>query len=142
MFPIAATISKNDGVDVSWQRSMFVCIDSNPSAATSSLLPLSLLSRQQPKDLQVPCHKATRLLLVVQIYMLTYAVMLGASSVFMSSFGYQTNLMALAAGGYSRCVSMSQGAHTACSAFCMTGNHSASKRVPIGPSPCCCLQGR
>jgi di/tricarboxylate transporter len=27
--------------------------------------------------------------------------MLGASSVFMSSFGYQTNLMALAAGGYS-----------------------------------------
>lgn len=50
VFPIAATISKNDGVD---------------------------------------------------IYLLSYAVMLGASSVFMSSFGYQTNLMALAAGGHS-----------------------------------------
>jgi di/tricarboxylate transporter len=50
LFPIAATISKNDGVD---------------------------------------------------IYLLSYAVMLGASSVFMSSFGYQTNLMALAAGGHS-----------------------------------------
>jgi di/tricarboxylate transporter len=50
MFPIAATISKNDGVD---------------------------------------------------IYLLSYAIMLGASSVFMSSFGYQTNLMALAAGGHS-----------------------------------------
>lgn len=50
MFPIAATISKNDNVD---------------------------------------------------IYLLSYAIMLGASSVFMSSFGYQTNLMALAAGGHS-----------------------------------------
>ena len=50
VFPIAATISKNDGID---------------------------------------------------IYILSYAVMLGASSVFMSSFGYQTNLMALAAGGHS-----------------------------------------
>lgn len=50
VFPIAATISKNDGID---------------------------------------------------IYILAYSVMLGASSVFMSSFGYQTNLMALAAGGHS-----------------------------------------
>jgi di/tricarboxylate transporter len=50
VFPIAATISKNDGVD---------------------------------------------------IYILSYAVMLGASSVFMSSFGYQTNLLALSAGGHS-----------------------------------------
>ena len=50
VFPIAATISKNDNID---------------------------------------------------IYILSYAVMLGASSVFMSSFGYQTNLMALAAGGHS-----------------------------------------
>lgn len=37
----------------------------------------------------------------LQIYMLSYAVMLGASSVFVSSFGYQTNLMSLAAGGHS-----------------------------------------
>lgn len=37
----------------------------------------------------------------IDIYILSYAVMLGASSVFMSSFGYQTNLMALAQGGYS-----------------------------------------
>jgi di/tricarboxylate transporter len=50
VFPIAATISKNDGID---------------------------------------------------IYILSYAVMLGASSVFMSSFGYQTNLLAQAAGGHS-----------------------------------------
>ncbi|GAB4819177.1 hypothetical protein N2152v2_006223 [Parachlorella kessleri] len=50
VFPIAATISKNDSID---------------------------------------------------IYILAYAVMLGASSVFSSSFGYQTNLMALAAGSYS-----------------------------------------
>lgn len=50
IFPIAATISKNNGID---------------------------------------------------IYILSYSVMLGASSVFMSSFGYQTNLMAMAAGGHS-----------------------------------------
>lgn len=50
VFPISATISKNDGID---------------------------------------------------IYILSYAVMLGASSVFMSSFGYQTNLLAQAAGGHS-----------------------------------------
>lgn len=37
----------------------------------------------------------------MQIYILSYAVMLGASAVFMSSFGYQTNLLALAAGGHS-----------------------------------------
>jgi di/tricarboxylate transporter len=37
----------------------------------------------------------------LQIYILSYAVMLGASSVFASSFGYQTNLMALAAAGHS-----------------------------------------
>jgi di/tricarboxylate transporter len=37
----------------------------------------------------------------VDIYQLSYAVMLGASQVFMSSFGYQTNLMALATGGHS-----------------------------------------
>jgi len=38
---------------------------------------------------------------LLQIYVLSYAVMLGASAVFMSSFGYQTNLLALAAGGHS-----------------------------------------
>jgi di/tricarboxylate transporter len=37
----------------------------------------------------------------IDIYILSYAVMLGASSVFMSSFGYQTNLLAQAAGGHS-----------------------------------------
>eukprot|EP00890_Picochlorum_soloecismus_P001706 jgi/Picsp_1/2536/NSC_00767-R1_sodium sulfate co-transporter len=37
----------------------------------------------------------------IDIYILSYTVMLGASAVFMSSFGYQTNLLALAAGGHS-----------------------------------------
>ncbi|KAL4441024.1 hypothetical protein ABPG77_010455 [Micractinium sp. CCAP 211/92] len=36
----------------------------------------------------------------IDIYILAYAVMLGASAVFASSFGYQTNLMVLGAGGY------------------------------------------
>jgi di/tricarboxylate transporter len=37
----------------------------------------------------------------IDIYILSYTVMLGASAVFMSSFGYQTNLLALGAGGHS-----------------------------------------
>jgi len=37
----------------------------------------------------------------IDIYILSYAVMLGASAVFMSAFGYQTNLLAQAAGGHS-----------------------------------------
>ncbi|PRW20813.1 Receptor of activated kinase C component of 40S small ribosomal subunit isoform A [Chlorella sorokiniana] len=36
----------------------------------------------------------------IDVYILAYAVMLGASAVFASSFGYQTNLMVLGAGGY------------------------------------------
>lgn len=60
-----------------------------------------IISNNSAAALVFPIAATISLNMDIDIYILSYAVMLGASAVFMSSFGYQTNLLALAAGGHS-----------------------------------------
>lgn len=60
-----------------------------------------IISNNSAAALVFPIAATISLNMGIDIYILSYAVMLGASAVFMSSFGYQTNLLALGAGGHS-----------------------------------------
>ena len=130
LLQIAATISKNDSIDVSSHMLVLSAVISHlwvagPQLQSGALLaaawscayasgrPVALAWLYCMFRAPEPCtttHNSVQQfhpvckgqgVLVLQIYVLAYAVMLGASSVFSSSFGYQTNLMALAAGSYS-----------------------------------------
>jgi di/tricarboxylate transporter len=60
-----------------------------------------IISNNSAAALVFPIAATISLNMGIDIYILSYTVMLGASAVFMSSFGYQTNLLALGAGGHS-----------------------------------------
>lgn len=60
-----------------------------------------IISNNSAAALVFPIAATISLNMGIDIYILSYSVMLGASAVFMSSFGYQTNLLALGAGGHS-----------------------------------------
>jgi fumarate reductase subunit C len=127
MFPIAATISKNDGVDVSagWGvlRSRW---QSKPPPRHPRHTLLS-------KSLHTDCSP---LRTVMQIYLLSYAIMLGASSVFMSSFGYQVHLRATACAACDSCL-QDPGPNTKCFHMCCW-------LIPctrLTCDPCCCTCG-